>query len=175
MLEIIGGYLFIFFARVIDVSLATTRTLLIVRGRRTPAAIIGFFEILIYITALSRVVNSLSNPINLFVYALGFSTGNFVGSFIEEKMALGFLTILAIPKDREAEDLAENFRNEGFGVTAIWGEGREGARKILLISLRRRYLRRIIDALDELDPGAFMTIMDTRSPRGGVFQLRKGK
>ncbi|NLV76743.1 MAG: DUF2179 domain-containing protein, partial [Tissierellia bacterium] len=67
------GYLFIFLARVTDVTLATIRMLMVVQGRKIHAAIIGFFEVSIYVTALSKVVGNLDNPGNLLAYALGYA------------------------------------------------------------------------------------------------------
>ena len=49
-MALLSGYLFIFFARIVDVSLQTIRVLLLVRGKRIPAAAIGFFEVMLYIT-----------------------------------------------------------------------------------------------------------------------------
>ena len=103
MVSGLGGYLFIFFARVIDMSCTTVRTLMIVRGQRLIAAIIGFFEVSVYIAALNEVVGKLNNPLNLLFYAAGFATGNYVGSMIEERMALGFVTVEIIPSDPESE------------------------------------------------------------------------
>ncbi|MGI6412521.1 MAG: DUF5698 domain-containing protein [Syntrophomonadaceae bacterium] len=54
--------LFIFLARIIDVSLGTIRMILVIRGDKVPAAIIGFFEILVYTLALGLVVGSLRQP-----------------------------------------------------------------------------------------------------------------
>jgi len=67
------GYLIIFTARVIDVTLATFRTLMVVQGRKVYAAIIGFFEIIIYVSALNQVVSNLDNIGNLLAYGLGFA------------------------------------------------------------------------------------------------------
>ena len=93
---LIGGYLFIFAARVCDVSLATIRTLMVVRGQKLYAAIIGFFEVIIYILALGKIFSDLSNPLNLLFYALGFATGNYVGTFLEGKLAVGVFTAQVI-------------------------------------------------------------------------------
>ena len=76
------GYFLIFAARVIDVSFATIRILLVVRGQRLQAAALGFFEVIVYILALNSVVQHLNNPLNLLAYALGFATGNYVGSYV---------------------------------------------------------------------------------------------
>ncbi|KYO68705.1 DUF2179 domain-containing protein [Thermovenabulum gondwanense] len=166
----IAGYLFIFFARVADVSLATIRTIMIVKGHRLQAAIIGFFEVIIYITALTQVVGKLNNPLNLLSYALGFATGNFVGSFIEEKLALGYTTVQVIT---QRSRLCEKIRNCGFGVTTLNGMGKEGIREVLMISTARKDLPKLISLIEEEDDTAFITVLDTKSAKGGYFKQNK--
>ena len=73
---VLFNFLFIFFARVIDVSMFTVRTLLLVRGKKYIAAILGFFEVTIYIVALGRVMSTLDNWVNILAYSLGFAVGN---------------------------------------------------------------------------------------------------
>lgn len=88
---LIGNFLFIFIARMADVALMTIRMLMIVRGKRIQAAVIGFFEVTIYILALGQVVQNIDNTYSILAYALGFSSGNYLGSYLEEKMAMGFM------------------------------------------------------------------------------------
>ncbi|TYP51332.1 DUF2179 domain-containing protein [Thermosediminibacter litoriperuensis] len=164
------GYLFIFSARVCDVSLSTVRTLMVVRGHRIQAAIIGFFEVIIYITALSQVVGKLGDPLNLLAYALGFATGNYAGSLLEEKLALGLTTVQVITQDPE---LSEKLRNRGFGVTMLQGMGKEGTRHVLVIYLARKSLPDLIDLIEREDESAFITVMDTKSAKGGYFKQAK--
>jgi uncharacterized protein YebE (UPF0316 family) len=173
MLSIIGGYLFIFFARICDVSLATMRTLMVVRGQRMYAAIIGFFEVIIYIVALDKIFANLNNPLNLFFYAAGFATGNYVGSFIEEKLAVGTFTVQVITL-KEPLELTEKLRSLGYGVTVLEGMGREGKRYILQIILKRKEFVTLRKKVDEWDEDAFWTIFDARLTRGGIF-TRKDK
>jgi len=154
-------------------SLSAMRTLMLVRGKGLIAASIGFFEVMVYITALNRVVSGLSNPANLIFYALGFATGNYMGSYIEEKLALG-LTTVQIISDRH--DLCDKIRDMGFGVTSLEGRGREGVKKILIVSLPRKELDKLLDIIDNNDDHAFVTIMDTRASKGGYFkQTMKSK
>jgi len=169
------GYALIFFARLADVSLATLRTLMVVRGSKLQAAAVGFVEVLIYITALGVVVRNLESPVHLIVYALGFASGNFIGTYLEERLALGFATVHVIPRIEMAGALAEELRAMGFGVTVMRGQGRYGPRDMLFISLRRRMLARALKHLQERDPSAFVTVLETRRTRGGVFGVRKGK
>lgn len=172
-LEGVVGYLFIFCARVVDMSCTTVRTIMIVRGQRLIAAVIGLFEVSIYILALNQVVGKLNNPLNLLFYALGFATGNYVGSLIEERMALGFVTVEIIPT-LPASNLPALLREEGFGVTCFAAEGKEGPRQVLHVLVRRKKLPQLLSTLGQMDNKAFYTIMDTRSIHGG-FLGRQGK
>lgn len=167
MLDLFLGLIFIFVARVTDVSLSTTRMILVVRGRKVAAASIGFFETIIYVMALQKVFQTLDNPINLIVYGLAFSVGNIVGIFIEEKMAMGYLTVQIISMVNPLE-LCEKLREEGYGVTVITGEGREGLRYILQIILLRKKLPKLQSILEQWDPNAFSIVLDARTTKGGI-------
>ncbi|MDW7650913.1 MAG: DUF2179 domain-containing protein [Bacillota bacterium] len=165
---------FIFFARVSDVSLSTLRILMLMRGRSVSAALIGFFEVIIYILALARVIDSLDDPVRLVVYALGFAAGNFVGSNIEERLAMGFATAQVISLNK-SEEMAEMAREQGFGVTVLEGCGREGTHRILHILLRRKDLPCFLALVRKTDSQAFVSVMDTRKILGGYFTKIKAK
>lgn len=175
-MDVMLGYLFIFGARILDVSMSTIRMLMVVQGRRKYAAIIGFFEVTIYIVALGKVVNGLSNPGNLLAYALGYASGNYIGSYIEEKIALGNLTAQVILNDNDNDDnIIDELRNNGFGVTVIVGQGKEGPRSILSIALKRKDLNKLHKLLATLDKEAFITVSTTKLISGGYFPKIKRK
>lgn len=163
------GYLAIFLARVTDVTLATFRTLMVVQGRGVQAAIIGFFEITIYVVSLSAVVNNLDNPFNLLSYALGFACGNYLGVKIEGKIALGNLSVQVILKTPDNEDLKELLRDKGFGVTVLTGQGREGTREILNLVINRKDLKVMQKLIYEYDNKAFITVSNINPISGGYF------
>jgi len=173
-MELVLGYLFIFGARILDVSMSTVRMLMIVQGRRVYAAIIGFFEVIVYITALGKVVNGLSNPGNLLAYALGFACGNYIGIFIEEKIALGNLTAQVV-LNGNVDEVVEELRGKGYGVTVIEGLGKTGIRKILNITLKRKDLSNLHQILNSLDNEAFITVSNTKHISGGYFSTIKKK
>lgn len=168
-MEFILGYLFIFFARVTDVSLATIRTLMVVQGRRLQAALIGFFEVSIYVTALSKVVSSLDNPLNLLSYALGFACGNYLGITIENKIALGNLAVQIILKISDKDQLIQELRDKGFGVTVIEGQGLEGTKEILNVAINRKDLETLKKKVYEHDKNAFITVNNINPISGGFF------
>lgn len=173
-MEAILGYLLIFAARLTDVSMATIRMIMVVRGKRVIAACIGFVEVTIYVLAIGKVLSSLDNPLNILAYSAGFATGNYVGIFLEEKMALGSIIVQVI-SENEVANLIEKLRDNGFGVTVIEGYGREGIRHLLNVSLQRKYLPKLYDIVDEHDKKAFVTVTDARAIRGGYFTSIKKK
>ena len=167
----IGNLIFIFFARMIDVSIGTIRVLMVMRGQRIIAAALGFFEIIIYILALSRVVTQLDQPFNLFVYALGFAGGTLIGSYFEERLAMGYLLVEVIPKVG-GEELASELRLQNFGVTLLRGEGRDGPRNVLHITLSRKKLPEFYRIVNEFNPNAFITVFDAKRIIGGFLKRK---
>ena len=53
---------YIFFSRILDVSLGTLRIVFISRGYRNSAAIFGFFEVTIWILAAGQVIKNINTP-----------------------------------------------------------------------------------------------------------------
>ena len=92
--------LLIFLARICDVSIGTMRIIFVSKGKRNIAPILGFFEVLIWITAISKIMQNLDNYVNYIAYAAGFATGNFVGMIIEEKLAMGIQMIRVFAHER---------------------------------------------------------------------------
>jgi uncharacterized protein YebE (UPF0316 family) len=148
------GFL-IFLARVCDVSLGTVRTIVTVHGRSVVAFFLAIFEILIWITVISTVVQKVaSQPILALFYALGFATGNIVGIAVERKIALGFM-ILRVFSRTAGKALTERLRYMGQPVTVFQGEGMRGPVDELYIACRRRDLKRILQVVNEEDPESF--------------------
>lgn len=168
------GYLLIFIAKVSDVSLATIRMIMVVKGKRLHAAAIGFVEVSIWVLAVGTVLSNLDDPINVIMYASGFAAGNYVGIMIEEKMALGSILVQVITY-KKAMELVDVLREEGYGVTVVEGHGRNGINHLLNIMIQRKQLGRLNQLLDEHDQQAFVTILDTRSIKGGFFSRLKRK
>ncbi len=169
------GYLFIFVARVIDVTCSTIRTLMVVQGRKLQAAVIGFFEVTIYITALGKVVDSLDNPMNLLVYGLGFACGNYVGIMVENRIALGNLGAQIILKSSGNKELIDILRGNKFGVTIMDGYGIDGPREVLTVALNRKDLAKLKSIVYSYDPKAFITVSSINPISGGYFSTIKKK
>lgn len=168
-------YLIIFFARVCDVTLSTVRMLLVVKGKRYPAAAIGMVEASIYITALGRVMRNINDPWKVLAYGLGFASGTLLGSVVEERLALGHVSLEVIPPEENGEELLRALRTAGYGVTVLTGQGMKGQKMVLMVSTDRKSLPRLTSIIEEFAPDCFMTVLETRAVRGGVTPFRSMK
>jgi uncharacterized protein YebE (UPF0316 family) len=160
--------LLIFFARVADVSIGTVRIIFVSRGMKFLAPICGFFEILIWLVAIGKVFQNFSNPVFYIAYAGGFATGNYVGIYIEEKLAMG-LCVLRIITRKDATDLIEFLKAAGYGVTLIDALGSKGPVKIIYTVIRRHDINEIDKIIQRFNPKAFYSIEDVRFVSEGIF------
>ncbi|MDH7486537.1 MAG: DUF2179 domain-containing protein [Anaerolineae bacterium] len=153
---LLGGLL-IFSLRLIDVSMGTVRMLMVVRGRKFLAALIGFFEVMIFLLAISKVVREVGNFWNVLGYCGGFATGTIVGMTLEQRLALGFSVVRIISKTRWLE-ITQALRQESFGATQVIGEGKDGPVGIIYSIVRRRQVPAVVALCERLDPQAFITV-----------------
>jgi uncharacterized protein YebE (UPF0316 family) len=115
----------IFGLRVTDMTLDTLRVLFVMRGRKKVAWILGFFQSAIFVLAIGRVLTQLDNPLNIIGYAAGFATGNVVGMLIEERIAIGHVS-LNIISPRRGSAIVAHLRQNGYAVTELSGRGKDG-------------------------------------------------
>lgn len=173
MADVLLSYLFIFFAKIIEVALMTVRTVLITRGEKLYGSIIGFFEVAIWLYVVSTVLVGIKDdPLRMVAYALGFSCGNYIGCMLEEKLALGILTINAITARQDGQKLAEKLREFNIGVTIVDAEGITDIKKMLIIHAKRKKKKQIIKIIENSGINAVVSINDTKIVYGG-YGIRK--
>lgn len=166
-------YIFIFVAKILEVSLMTIRTVLITRGEKLYGSIIGFIEVTIWLYVTSSVLSGIKDdPIRMVVYALGFTCGNYLGCVIEEKLAIGLLTINVITSEKDGKKLAEILRDKNVGVTIIDAEGKVDQKKMLIIHAKRKNREQIIRTIEESNINAMISINDIKTVYGG-YGIRK--
>lgn len=158
----------IFVARVCDVTLGTLRIIFVSRGRRNLAPLLGFFEVLIWIVVIGQLVQNLHSVTAYLFYAGGFAAGNFVGMWLEDRLALGTY-VLRIMISERCEDLVKLIRDAGFGVTVVDGQGSTGPMKLVFTVLKRKHVNQVMTMIHEAIPNAFVTIEEVRSTEKGIF------
>ena len=175
MLDIYSLFLlpvFIFSARVLDVSLQTMRVIFVSKGLKYAAPLIGFFEVLIWILAIGQIIQNITNILLYIAYAGGFALGTFVGIQLEQKLSLGMVGIRVITR-KDAKELIKLLRSEHVGVTTVDAEGPDGPVKIIYSVINRHDLEQVISDIKQFNPHAFYDIEDIRFATKGIFPLQE--
>jgi len=160
--------LLIFVARVTDVTFGTLRTVFVAQGARKWAAVLGFWEVLIWLTVISYILQNLTNPVNYLAYAAGFGTGNYLGLWLEEKLARGLVAVTTIT-NRDAGPLIEHLKEQNFGLTSVSARGAAGRVRLILSIIRRRQLEQLRKIIEVYHPQAFIAVQPVKSVSKGVF------
>ena len=159
----------IFLLRVCDMSMDTLRMLFVVRGRKAIAWGLGFFQSVIFVVAITSVLSHMNNPLNVVGYAAGFATGNVVGMWIEEWLAIGHVKISIVSQHLGAA-LSQALRQAGFGVTEIPARGKDGMVSMLSVSVQRKDVSKVEIIVHEEDAEAFVISEDVRPLRHGYWR-----
>ncbi|MAL16998.1 MAG: hypothetical protein CL670_08075 [Balneola sp.] len=178
----------IFFSRIADVSLGTLRITMVSRGYKWQSALLGFFEVLIWVIVVAQLLNNLNHWVNYIAYAAGFSAGTFIGLYIEEKMKVGTVLVRIITLYK-AGDLIEALKEAGVAVTSVDAKGGFNDVKVIFSVLKRKKLNNIFEIVKDVDPEAFFSTEDVkysnkhhdhlvnpdnRSPIDRLLRIRKG-
>ena len=164
----------IFFARMVDMTLGTIRIIFVARSMKTIAPIVGFFESLIWLFAISQIIMNLSNLATYIAFAAGFAAGNYVGIYLESKLAVGLLSIRAVTTN-DASDLINYLREHNFGVTSVSALGVTGRVRLIISVIKRKDLEEYIKIVKQFNPKAFISIEDVRSVQEGFFPTSQRK
>jgi len=164
--------LLIFLARICDVSIGTLRIIFVSKGKKNIAPILGFFEVLIWIVAISKIMQNLDNYINYIAYAAGFATGNLVGMIIEEKLAMG-IQVIRIFTHSDGPELVKSLNSSGYGATSVEAHGAIEKIHLIYTIVHRNELEKVLEIIDRFNPKAFYTIEDIRAVNEGIFHPKK--
>lgn len=161
---------------IIYVSFFTIRMIFTLKGQRYFAAFISMFEVVVYILGLGLVLDNLDQIQNLIAYAVGYGLGVIVGLKIEEKLALGYITVNVVSSNPDIP-FTKTLRDKGYGVTSWPAYGMEGDRLAMQILTPRKYELKLYHTIKEIDPKAFIIAYEPKQIMGGfwVKQVRRGR
>jgi len=161
---------------IVYVSFSTMRMILTLKGRRYLAALVSMVEIVVYVLGLGLVLDNLNHIQNIIAYAVGFGIGVIVGTKIEEKLALGYITVNVISSNPDLE-FTRKLRDKGYGVTSWYAYGMDGDRLAMQILTPRKYELMLYETIKSIDPKAFIISYEPKQIHGGfwVKQVRRGR
>jgi len=160
--------LLVFAARFVDVTLMTLRIIFISRGKKILAPLLGFVEVFIWIAVVTQIVRGANTLPAYLAYAAGFALGNYVGMYIEDKLAIGTLVVRVIVQNR-AEALMSALHDAGYGVTGVEAQGSTGPVMLIYSVVKRKDLPQVLEIIHRAAPNAFTTVEEVRTVEQGIF------
>ena len=165
----------IFFARILDVSLGTLRTMITVKGKILYASMVGFVEIFVWFLVVKEALNTDQTSIWIAIsYSLGFATGTFIGGILSQKLITGNLSVQIIT-NKAYPDMVNTLRNEGYGVTVMDVEGKntEEEKYMLFIEINNKSLNHLQHLVKKIDNDAFIVVNETKYVQNGFIDVIK--
>jgi uncharacterized protein YebE (UPF0316 family) len=152
--------------------LETIRLIIINRGERVKGSIIAFFEMLLYIYLISIVLIGITDDwLKLVIYIIGSLLGYFLGSKIEEKLAIGLCNLQVIVSDADiSRKITDNLRAVRLAVTVVDARGKDGDKKILLIHLKRKRIDETVRLIHKINQNLVITVKDLQDIYGGYVK-----
>ena len=138
MIAILG----LFLLTVLTNILATLKTLLMSKNIMNPVYLLVFIDAMIFTTIMSKVTSSNGLPFTI-AYALGRTVGVYVGSKIEDRLALGILEVDLFLNDKDkVMEISKKLRDTGYTVNnfLVGGNNEEKRYQIEVIIKRNEFI-----------------------------------
>ena len=153
--------LLILVARIIDVTLGTIRLIFVSKGEKVLSAVVGFFEILIWLIAITRIMDNLTNVYAYLAYSVGFALGNYIGIVVEQKILIGKV-IVRVTTSKDSKRIIKELRDKRYTFTCIGVDGPDGKVESLHIILDKKHLNTLLNYIIKFDSKAFYSVEDAK-------------
>ncbi|MBR1413947.1 MAG: DUF2179 domain-containing protein [Bacilli bacterium] len=162
----------IFLARILDVSIGTLRTMIMVKGKRNIASIMAFFEVLIWFLVAKEALNTNMKSIIIPIsYSLGYASGTFIGAYLANRFIKDIICVQVITYDNKK--MLKEIRDNDFGLSVIelMQEKKDKKYKIMLyIQLKKRKLKELEELIKKYDTTAFIVVNETKNIINGYVK-----
>lgn len=161
-------------AKILEITIQSLKTCMMVKGQRLKAAGLGFAECTIWGLVISTIISTLGdNLLLLLFYCVGYATGLFLGSTIENKIALGTSNLELIAGDDSTEKITAYLKENDRGYTVFEGHGSKDKMNMIFIVLPRRETPRVLrDIRKCCDNKVFVVASEVSKYAGGYGMVK---
>ena len=161
-------------AKIVEITIQSLKTCMMVKGQRLKAAGLGFLECAIWGLIISTLISTLGdNLLLLLFYCVGYATGLFLGSTIENKIALGTSNLQLIANDESTERIVEYLKEHNRGYTVFDGHGSIDKMNMIFIILPRREATKVLKEIRVLcENKVFVVASDVSKYAGGYGTVK---
>lgn len=161
-------------AKIVEITIQSLKTCMMVKGQRLKAAALGFVECAIWGLVISTIIGTLGD--NLFLlafYCVGYATGLFLGSTLEGKIALGTSSLQLIANDENTKKIIEYLQANSRGYTVFEGHGSKDKMNMILIVLPRRNANPVLRQIRKITDNNVFVVVDEVSKYSGGYGMVK--
>ena len=152
-------YFLIFTFKVIENTLSTLRIIVVANGKKIIGAILqGIVSIVWVISTSLVVINIQKDPLKILAFTSGALIGSYIGSIIEEKLALGTNIITTIINKNLTEKIIYALKKQKHEAIILNGKNIYEQKNILLIIVKRKQNQNIIKLIKNIDKSAKIII-----------------
>ena len=161
-------------AKIIEITIQSLRTCLMVKGRRFEAAGLGMLECVIWGLVISTIIGTLGdNLLLLAFYAVGYGVGLYLGSTLEGKIALGTSSLELIANGENTAKITAYLQENSRGYTVFDGHGSKDKMNMILIVLPRRDAASVQHEIRRLCDNNVFVVVDEVSRYVGGYGMVK--
>ncbi|MBQ7872732.1 MAG: DUF2179 domain-containing protein [Clostridia bacterium] len=161
-------------AKIVEISIQSLKTCMMVKGQRLKAAGLGFIECMIWGLVISTIISTLGDNFTLlFFYCTGYAVGLFLGSTIESKIAIGTSNLELIANDESTELITAYLKERNLGYTVLEGRGSKDKMNMIFIVLARKETPRVLREIRKVcDNRVFVSVSEVSKYAGGYGMLK---
>ena len=161
-------------AKIVEITIQSLKTCMMVRDQRLKAAALGFVECTIWGLVISTIIGTLGD--NLFLlafYCIGYATGLFLGSTLEGKIALGTSSLQLIANEANTVKIIEYLREHNEGYTVIEGHGSTDKMNMFFIVVPRRESTPLLKEIRRICENNVFAVVDDVNKYAGGYGMMK--
>ena len=161
-------------AKIVEITIQSLKTCMMVKGQRLKAAGLGFVECIIWGLVISTLIGSLGDDLLLLIfYCIGYATGLFLGSTIENKIALGTSNLELIASDESTEKITAYLKANDRGYTVFEGHGSKEKMNMIFVVLPRKETPRVLKEIRKsCDNKVFVAVSEVSKYAGGYGMVK---
>ena len=173
-MKIVITCLVICFAKILEISIQSVKTVCMVKGERKLAALLAFVECLVWGFVISSVISSLSSNVWLLLsYCVGYATGLFLGSILESKIALGTSSVQIMVDKNHIETVEKFLKENSHGFTILSGHGSKEEMFVVIMVLARKDVKGTIKKIKEICENHAFIVSSEVSKSVGGYGIKK--
>ncbi|MBQ8552541.1 MAG: DUF2179 domain-containing protein [Clostridia bacterium] len=161
-------------AKIVEITIQSLKTCMMVKGQRLKAAALGFVECTIWGLVISTIIGTLGDDLFLLLfYCVGYATGLFLGSTLENKIALGTSNLQLITDKENTEKIIEYLKERNKGYTVFDGQGSVDRMNMVFIVLARKDTKKTLKEIRAIcDDKVFVVASEVSKYAGGYGMVK---